>query len=73
MDFPLTQLTRKWKGYVWDVQCEESFQELKKRLRSALVLILLDVSESFVLYCYASKMSLGSVLLQKSQVVMYDY
>lgn len=30
--FPFTQLTCKGKAYVWDIQCEESFQELKKRL-----------------------------------------
>lgn len=32
LDLPLTQLTRKGKTYVWDAQCQESFQELKKRL-----------------------------------------
>ena len=29
---PLTQLTYKGKAFVWDVQCENSFNELKKRL-----------------------------------------
>ncbi|XP_050915889.1 uncharacterized mitochondrial protein AtMg00860-like [Lathyrus oleraceus] len=47
---PLTQLTRKGQAYVWSVQCDESFQELKKRLTSALVLVLPSPSESFVVY-----------------------
>ncbi|MCI78419.1 RNA-directed DNA polymerase (Reverse transcriptase), partial [Trifolium medium] len=27
---PLTQLTRKDQAFVWDENCEKSFQELKK-------------------------------------------
>ncbi|CAJ2645287.1 unnamed protein product [Trifolium pratense] len=56
-------------AFVWDVKCEESFQELKKRLTTAPVLILPDANESFVVYCDASKMGLGGVLMQKGQVV----
>ncbi|MCI55318.1 RNA-directed DNA polymerase (Reverse transcriptase), partial [Trifolium medium] len=29
---PLNQLTRKNQVFVWDKNCEESFQELKRRL-----------------------------------------
>ncbi|XP_050908927.1 uncharacterized protein LOC127122669 [Lathyrus oleraceus] len=68
---PLTQLTRKGQSYVWDVACEKSFVELKKRLTSAPVLILPNPDESFVVYCDASKMGLGGVLMQNGQVVAY--
>jgi len=68
---PLTQLTRKRQAYVWDSKCENSFLELKKRLTSAPVLILPNPKESFVVYCDASKMSLGGVLMQNRQVVAY--
>ncbi|XP_050875051.1 uncharacterized protein LOC127078660 [Lathyrus oleraceus] len=44
----LTQLTRKGQAKVWDVLCEESFQELKKKLMSATFLILPNPSESLV-------------------------
>jgi len=44
---------------------------LKKRLTSALVLILPNLKESFVVYCDASKMGLGGVLMQNRQVVAY--
>ena len=68
---PLTQLTRKGQAYVWDAKCEKSFQELKKRLTSPPVLILPNPKESFVVYCDASKMGLGGVLMHNRQVVAY--
>jgi len=68
---PLTQLTQKGQAYVWDSKCESSFLELKKRLTSAPVLILPNPKESFVVYCDASKMGLGGVLMQNRQVVAY--
>jgi hypothetical protein len=68
---PLTQFTRKGQAYVWDAKCEKSFQELKKRLTSAPVLILPNPKESFVVYCDTSKMGLGGVLIQNRQVVAY--
>ena len=63
MALSLTQLTRKGQAYVWDVAYEESFVELKKRLTTAPILILPNLSESFVVYCDASKMGLGGVLM----------
>ncbi|XP_058740934.1 uncharacterized protein LOC131613264 [Vicia villosa] len=68
---PLTQLTRKGQSFVWDVTCEESFRELKKRLTTALVLIFPNPIEPFVMYYDASKMELGGVLMQESKVVAY--
>ncbi|MCI73442.1 ABC transporter C family member 12-like, partial [Trifolium medium] len=56
---------------VWNENCEKSFQELKKRLTTAPVLILPDAKESFVVYCDASKMGLRGVLMQKGKVVAY--
>ncbi|WJX40137.1 hypothetical protein P8452_27643 [Trifolium repens] len=48
-----------------------SFQELKRRLTTAPVLILPNAKESFVVYCDASKMGLGGVLMQGGKVVAY--
>jgi hypothetical protein len=67
----LTQLIRKGLAYVWDVHCEKSFQELKKKLMVAPILISTNPSESFVVYCDASKMGLGGVLMQNGQVMAY--
>ncbi|GAU38281.1 hypothetical protein TSUD_119620 [Trifolium subterraneum] len=68
---PLTQLTRKGQPYIWNKTCEENFQELKQKLTSAPVLTLPDSNDSFVVYCDASKMGLGGVLMQKGKVVAY--
>ena len=69
MALPLTKLTCKGRAFVWDVQCEESFTELKKRLTSAPILTLPNPGEPFVVYCDASKMGLGGVLMQNDKVV----
>src|ERR1043165_9153975 len=68
---PLTKLTRKGQVFVWDVECEKGFQELKRRLTSAPILILPNPTKSFVVYCDASLMGLGGVLMQDKQVVAY--
>ena len=39
---PMTRLTRKEVKFDWDDQCEEAFQELKRRLTSAPILIVPD-------------------------------
>jgi len=62
---PLTQLTCKGKAFVWDVQCENNFNELKQRLTTAPVLILPKSDEPFVVYCDASKLGLGGVLMHR--------
>ena len=59
----LTKLTRKGQVFVWDSECEKGFQELKRRLTSASILIFLNPAESFVVYCDASLMGLGGVLM----------
>lgn len=71
LDFPFPQLTQKGQAYVWDVQCEESFQELKKRLTTAPMLTFPNVRKSFIVYYDVSKMGLGGVLMQNGQVIMY--
>ncbi|MCI84385.1 ABC transporter C family member 12-like, partial [Trifolium medium] len=42
-----------------------------RRLTTAPVLILPDAKEPFEVYCDASKMGLGGVLMQKGKVVAY--
>ncbi|XP_073224802.1 uncharacterized protein [Cicer arietinum] len=68
---PLTKLTRKGELFVWDTHCENSFQELKKRLTSSPILVLPDLSEPFVVYCDACGSRLGGVLIQDGKVVAY--
>jgi hypothetical protein len=44
---PMTVLLKKEKKFKWTDECEVSFQELKKRLVSALVLCLPDLEKEF--------------------------
>ena len=60
---PLTQLTRKDLPFTWTDKCEGSFQELKQRLTSAPILVIPDVGKPFEVYCDASHLGLGCVLM----------
>ncbi|XP_071927217.1 uncharacterized protein [Coffea arabica] len=68
---PMTELTKKGAKFVWTPKCESSFQELKKRLTSAPVLVLPDGGEGYAVYSDASREGLGCVLMQmgKANVV----
>ncbi|KAL5538597.1 hypothetical protein UlMin_045205 [Ulmus minor] len=68
---PLTALTKKDKKFEWTHKCERSFQELKQRLTSAPILVLPSEDEEFTVYCDASKIGLGAVLMQKGKVIAY--
>jgi hypothetical protein len=68
---PLTTLTKKNAHFVWDEECEASFQELKQRLVSAPVLTLPIESEKFVIYSNSSLKGLGCVLMQQGRVIAY--
>jgi len=61
---PLTQLSKKGQKFEWTEKYETSFQELKKRLTTSPVLALPNPNGHFVVFCDASKMGLGCVLLQ---------
>ncbi|GJU64399.1 putative nucleotidyltransferase, ribonuclease H [Tanacetum coccineum] len=68
---PLTLLTQKNQKYVWGVEQEESFQNLKNNLCDAPILTLPDGVEDFMVYCDASNQGLGCVLMQKGKVIAY--
>jgi hypothetical protein len=68
---PMTELLKKEKKFAWTESCEKSFQELKQRLTTALVLTLPDIHRDFVIYCDASRQGLGCVLMQDGKVVAY--
>src|SRR5687767_13304654 len=68
---PLTKLTQKKEKFQWSLDCEKSFQELKDRLTKAPVLTLPEGSDGFVVYCDASKIGLGCVLMQNGKVIAY--
>jgi hypothetical protein len=51
----MTQLLKKDKKFEWTEKCKQSFQELKKRLVSAPILTMPDITKSFDVYCDDSK------------------
>jgi hypothetical protein len=60
----MTKLLKKNKDFNWTKECQSSFEELKKRLTSAPVLILSDITKTFDIYCDVSRQGLGCVLMQ---------
>ena len=68
---PMTRLTRKEVKFDWDDRCEEAFQELKRRLTSAPILIVPDRGQGYTVYCDASRAGLECVLMQSRREVAY--
>jgi ribonuclease HI len=68
---PLIKLLKKDKKFVWTSACDASFQELKKRLATVLILVMPDMEKPFSIYCDASGQGLGCVLMQDGHVVVY--
>ncbi|WMV37264.1 hypothetical protein MTR67_030649, partial [Solanum verrucosum] len=64
------EATRGWTrptssvSFQWSDECEVSFQKLKTLLNSAVVLTLPEESVDFTVYCDASRVGLGGVLMQ---------
>ena len=71
ISLPLTRLTQKNVKFVWRKECQSSFEELKKKLVSALVLTIPFGSGGFVV-CSDVK-GLGCVLMQHRKVVVYAF
>ncbi|KAD2805188.1 hypothetical protein E3N88_38565 [Mikania micrantha] len=68
---PLTKLTRKDVKFVWGVDQEKAFNELKFKLTQAPVLTLPDGPDDFVVYSDASYLGLGCLLMQRGKVIAY--
>jgi hypothetical protein len=68
---PLTTLLEKDREFNWTGACQASFEELKKQLTSAPVLVMPDLQKSFDIYCDASRQGLGCVLVQEGHVIAY--
>jgi hypothetical protein len=67
----MTELLEKDKKFEWTSASEASFQELKKRLTTALIIAMPDMEKPFFIYCDASSQGLGCVLMQDGHVVAY--
>ncbi|GKD78250.1 putative reverse transcriptase domain-containing protein [Tanacetum coccineum] len=68
---PLTVLTQKSKTFDWGEEQENAFQTLKDKLCNAPVLALTDGPKDFVVYCDASGLGLGCVLMQRDLETLF--
>lgn len=68
---PLAVRTQNKVKFIWYEACEQSSQELKDRLTFAPVLTLSKGTNDFVVYCDASKVGLGCVLMKNGKVITF--
>ena len=59
------------KLFEWNDLSEKAFQELKRRLTTTPILIVLEHGQRYTVYCDASRDGLGCVLMQSERVVAY--
>ena len=64
----MMRLTRKEVKFEWNDSCEKAFQELKRRLTLASILIIPKRGQRYIVYCDALKDGLGCVLMQSKRV-----
>jgi hypothetical protein len=67
----LTSLLEKGKEFKWDEACQKCFEELKEKLTPTSVLVMLDIHKGFDVYCDASHLGLGCVLMEEGKVIAY--
>ena len=67
----MTRLTRKKVKFEWNDLCERAFQELKRRLTLASILIVPERGHRYTVYCDAYKDGFRCVLMQSGKVVAY--
>ncbi|GKC41738.1 putative reverse transcriptase domain-containing protein, partial [Tanacetum coccineum] len=63
----------KCKTFDWGEEQENAFQTLKDKLCNAPVLALPDEPKDFVVYCDASGLGLGCVLMQRGKLIAYAF
>jgi hypothetical protein len=68
---PMTKLLEKDAKFKWSPQYEDAFLTLKKLLITASVLAQPDIEKLFDVYCDASGMGIGGVLMQDGRAISY--
>jgi hypothetical protein len=68
---PMTELLEKDKKFKWTPAYEAVFQELKRQITTAPILVMPDMEKPFYIYCDVSGQGLGCVLIQDGRVVAY--
>jgi hypothetical protein len=68
---PMIELLKKGVKFSWNEKCEEAFHTLRAHLTTTPVLSEPDTSRPFDVYCDASGIGLGCVLMQDNRVIAY--
>jgi hypothetical protein len=68
----MTDLLKKVKKYVCNVEHDEAFYTLKKLLTTSPVLAQLDITKSYDVYYDESGTGFGCVVMQDSRVMVYS-
>ena len=67
----MTYLLQKDEKFVWTPECEEAFHKLRTLPTSAPVQAQPDIEKPFDVFCDASGVGLGCVLMQEGHVIAY--
>ena len=68
---PMTRLLQKDEKFSWTLECEAAFHTLRTLLTTAPVLAQPDIEKPFNVFCDASSIGLGCVLMQEGRVIAY--
>ena len=67
----MTRLLQKGMRFVWTSECDAAFHTLRTLLTLAPVLVQLDIEKPFDVFCDASVIGLGGVLMQEGRFIAY--
>eukprot|EP00253_Pinus_taeda_P034845 PITA_34845 len=70
--YPITSLQKKGRTFKWTAECQQSFEQLKHLLTTALVLSIAGPEKDYVVCTDASKEGVGGVLMQEGKVIAYE-
>jgi hypothetical protein len=68
---PMTQFLEKEHKFAWTAECETTFRTLRTLLTTTPVLAQPDIEKPFDVFCDASGIRLGCVLMQDGKVIAY--
>ena len=67
----MTRLLQNDKRFNWTPECDAAFHTLRTLLTTAPVLAQPDIKKPFDVFCDASGIGLGCVLMQEGRVIAY--